>query len=130
MSLHSWRSKFIAATGSVEHDEFAPCTIHLIEPAVLGEFPLQDNIIEYEGYTLVRIYVDDAETEAPLTLTYSHQNSYNVTVGNVVEVMWGQNWGRMGVVIGMDYCNASIEIGCDGAKVHIDAVFPILSNLM
>jgi len=120
--------EYIGNMRSVEHDEFGPHTIRPIEPAAPDELPPQDDIIEHEGYTLVRIYADDAETQAPSTLTYSHQNGYDVTVGDIVEVARGQNWGRMGVVIRVDFRSASIEIGCDGAKVCIDAVFPILPN--
>ena len=121
--------EYIGNMRSVEHDEFGPHTIRLIEPMAPDELPPQDNIIEHEGYTLVRIYMD-TETQAPSTLTYSHQNGYNVTVGDIVEVAQGQNWGQMGVVIRVDFCSASIKIGCDGAKVCIDAVFPILPNPM
>ena len=78
--------EYIGDMCSVEHDKFGPHTICPIEPMVPDELPPQDDIIEHEGYTLVRIYTDDTETQAPSTLTYSHQNGYNVTVADIVEV--------------------------------------------
>jgi len=78
--------EYIGDMCSIEHDEFGPHTICPIEPTVPDELPPQDDIIEHEGYILVRIYTDDTETQAPSTLTYSHQNGYNVTVADIVEV--------------------------------------------
>ncbi|KAL4061928.1 hypothetical protein V8B97DRAFT_1919619 [Scleroderma yunnanense] len=88
----------------------------LLEGLLWDQHPPEDDTIEYGDSILIMINMNDAKVEAPTTLMYSWKSSYNVTVGDLVQVVQGQHWGQMGVVVSMDFHNTSIEI-YNGSKV-------------
>ena len=101
---------------TMDNDKFGPRTCHLIEPMVLGQHHPDDDTLEWGDTTLILVHVEDTEIEPPVTLTYSRRSGYDVTVGDLVKVVQGRYWNRMGVVVSVDFCKAHMVI-CDGEKV-------------
>ncbi|KAL4066415.1 hypothetical protein V8B97DRAFT_2025397 [Scleroderma yunnanense] len=86
-----------------------------IEHPVLWVYPLNhddNDCSKYEGldHVTIAIHVDHADIQAPVTLKFSSQNSYNVTIGDLVQVMQGRYCGMMGTVLSVDFCKASMKI--------------------
>ena len=75
--------------------------------------------LEYETLlpeaALVR--VDHAEIKAPVTLKFSKQNGYDVTVGDLVQVVRGKYWNTTGVVLSVDFRNAMMDIRCSDNSI-------------
>jgi len=107
--------------------------ISWIQRPVLWVYPLTqddntDDSTEYEGLgpTSVAIHVDHARIEPPATLKFSSHNGYDVTMGDLVQVVRGKYYGTTGIVLRVDFRKASMEIQCNGFRVHISFPLPVI----
>ena len=89
-----------------------------------------DNNPEYDGLgpTTVTIHMDQARIEPPAMLKFSSHNGYNVTVGDLVQVVHRRYYDTTGIVLHVDFRKASMEIQCNGFHMHISFPLPIISN--
>ena len=63
------------------------------------------------------VHVDHAEIKAPVMLKFSRQNGYDVTVGDLVQVVRGKYWNTTGVVLSVDFRNAIMDIRCSDNSI-------------
>ena len=104
--------------------------ISWVQHPVLWVYPLadadaDDNAIKYEGLgpTSVAIHVDHAHTKAPTMLKFSSHNSYDVTLGDLVQVVRGRHYNTTGIVLSGDFCKVSMEIQCN--DFHVCTLFSL-----
>ena len=99
---HVWVEP-LGEISTTDNDKFGPRTLRPIEPME------QVNGVEDE---------DEAfECEPPMArLTYSRSSGYDVTLGDLVDVVRGRHWGRTGVVVSVDFRHARMDI-YDSEKV-------------
>ena len=107
--------------------------ISWVQHPVLWVYPLadddaDDNATEYEGLgpTSVAIHVDHACTDTPAMLKFSSHNGYNVTLGDLVQVVHGRHYNTMGIVLSVDFCKVSMEIQCNDFRMHTLFSLPVI----
>ena len=107
--------------------------ISWVQHLVLWVYPLADadadeNATKYEGLgpTSVAIHVDHACTEPPTMLKFSSHNGYDVTLGDLVQVVCRRHYNMMGIVLSVDFCKASMEIQCNDFHMHTLFSLPII----
>ena len=67
----------------------------------------------------LHIHKDEAVIDPPSTLKFSSQNGYDVTVGDVVQVVQGKYHGHTGTVLNVDFLNASMVIRREDFTVRV-----------
>ena len=83
-------------------------------------FPLMDDDTDDNtkypdglGPSSVTIHVDHACIEPLAMLKCSNHNGYDVTLGNLVQVVHGRHNDMTDIVLHMDFCKVSMEIQCN-----------------
>ena len=104
-----------------------------IEPLTLPcNFPQQDEVTnikpEGPGSWCIHIHKDEVVIEPPPMLKFSSKCSYDVTLGNVVQVMRGEYCGQMGTVINVLFQNASMDIRCGDFTMVCSCIFFLLCS--
>lgn len=114
---HVWVEP-LGEISTTDNDEFGPRTLRPIEPMERGNgVEDEDETFEWGDTKLIMVHVENAEIEPPMArLTYSRSSGYDVTLGDLVDVVRGRHWGRTGVVVSVDFRHARMDI-YDGEKV-------------
>ena len=94
----------------------------------MADADADDNATKYEGLgpTSVAIHVDHARTNPPAMLKFSSHNGYNVTLGDLVQVVHGRHYNTTGIVLCVDFRKASMEIQCNDFRMHTLFSLPII----
>ena len=96
--------------------------ISWVQHPILWVYPLkqEDNTAcEGLGPKSVGIHVKHTHIEPPVTLKFSSQSGSDVTIGNLVRVVHGKYYDTTGIVLSVDFREASMEIQCNGFCVCI-----------
>ncbi|KIM67506.1 hypothetical protein SCLCIDRAFT_21036 [Scleroderma citrinum Foug A] len=67
----------------------------------------------------LHIHKDEVVIDPPSMLKFSSQNGYDVTVGDVVQVVRGKYHGHTGTILNVDFLNASMVIRCEDFTLRV-----------
>ena len=82
-----------------------------------SELSCEDDTIGLSG--LLAVSVDDTQIEPPPRLKISSQHGYNVTIGDLVEVVRGKYYGFTGTILNVNFHKASMDIRCKDLMVCV-----------